>query len=366
MPDHPITDEAALKETIDRLKNAPRLALDTEFMRERTYFAELALVQLADHDSIHLIDPLAQLPAALLGSLFNSPSQTKVLHAARQDIEVLLPLTDTPLAPVLDTQIAAGLVGYAPQIGYGDLVRQELGVVLEKTQSRTDWTRRPLSAAQLDYAADDVRWLLPLAARLDAKLDSLGRSHWLQEDLANLSDPKLYRVDPKDAWQRLKGSESLPIPEQQRLRQLSAWRETRAAQRNLPRGWVMTDDVLRLIARSPPRDLNTLQALDAMPSASAQTLCDELLDTLALATQWPLEGVVQRIDLKPSAAERARANALTECVRQHATRLAMAPEVLATSRDLKRLARGDALEQVLNGWRLQTLETDLRTCLTAH
>jgi ribonuclease D len=360
VPDHPITDDATLQETIDGLKSAPRLALDTEFMRERTYFAELALVQLADHDAIYLIDPLADLTPILLGSIFKITGQTKVLHAARQDIEVLLPLTDTPIAPVLDTQVAAALLGFAPQIGYGDLVRQELGVVLEKTQTRTDWTKRPLSAAQLEYAADDVRWLLPLASKLEEKLNTLGRSHWLQQDMAKLTDPTLYRVDPTHAWQRLKGSESLPIPEQQRLRQLAAWRETRAAQRNLPRGWVMTDDVLRVIARAAPLSLNALNALNLMSEASAQKLSDDLLATLALAKDWPLEGIHQRADLKPSAEERARAQQLSECVRLKATELTLAPEVLATSRDLKRIARGDAIDQVLEGWRLEVLGATLK------
>jgi ribonuclease D len=358
--DHPITDEATLRETIDRLKSAPRLALDTEFMRERTYFAELALVQLADQDAISLIDPLVDWPPALLGSIFTVAGQTKVLHAARQDIEVLLPLTETPIAPVLDTQVAAALLGFAPQIGYGDLVRQELGVVLEKTQQRTDWTKRPLSAAQLEYAADDVRWLLPLAEQLEKKLEALGRSHWLHEDMANLTDPSLYRVNPHDAWQRLKGSESLPVAEQQRLRQLAAWREDRAARRNLPRGWVMTDDVLRVIARAAPHNLNALNALNIMTEASAQKIADELFSTLALANDLPLTGIVQRMDVKPSAEERTRAQRLSECVRLTATELAMAPEVLATSRDLKRIARGDVVEQVLNGWRLDVLGASLR------
>ncbi len=347
----PITTDAALAAVAAALAAGPRLALDTEFMRERTYYAELALVQLAGADDIVLVDPLAGIDPAILAAVLAVPGQVKVLHAARQDVEVLLPITDAPLAPVFDTQVAAGLLGYPPQVGYGELVLKEMGKTLDKGHQRTDWTRRPLSAAQLEYAADDVRWLLPLAAQLESKLADVGRLDWLAEDFAALADARLYRVDPADAWQRLKAIETLPVGEQLRLRALAAWRETRAMRRNLPRGWVITDDAARAIARRSPEDVATIKALDVMPPGAADKMGEEILAALEGARAASSEGLVQRADARPDPAERELARRLGERLREVATALAIAPEVVATQRDLRRLAHGEALETVLTGWR---------------
>jgi ribonuclease D len=347
----PITRPEPLAALAERLATAPRIALDTEFVRERTYAAELALVQIASTTEIALVDPLAQVPKEALSGLLGHAAQVKVLHAARQDIEVLLPLTGAPLAPLLDTQIAAALCGYAPQIGYGELVGRELGHTLEKGHARTDWTRRPLSAAQLAYAADDVRWLLPLAEGLEAKLDTLGRSAWLAEDLQRLLDPAIYRLDPLDAWQRFKGIETLPVAEQVRLRALAAWRETRAQRRNLPRGWVLADEVARTLARQPPTTLDQLSALDVLPSSTVEKLGSELVECLAGAADTPTTGLEQRDSTRPSDAERQRQQRLTQQLRALATELRIAPEVLATQKDLRRIAAGETVEAVFRGWR---------------
>jgi ribonuclease D len=347
----PIADDTALAAAAARLAAAPRLALDTEFMRERTYYAELALVQLADADGVALIDPLAPLDRGLLAAVLAVPGQVKVLHAARQDVEVLLPVTAVPLAPVLDTQLAAALLGFAPQVGYGDLIAQELGVTLDKSQARTDWTRRPLSPAQLSYAADDVRYLLPLAARLEERLAALGRLEWFRQDTAQLADPGLYRVDPVDAWQRFKAIETLPPREQARLRALAAWREARAMRRNLPRGWVLTDEAARTVARAAPASVAALKALEVMPPGAADKIGAEILAALAEAAAAPIDGIVQRHDTRPAPEERERLRRLGERLREAAGALGLAPEVLATQRDLRRLIRGEGLDRVLGGWR---------------
>ncbi len=354
-----ITGSAELAAATTLLGAGPRVALDTEFLRERTYVAELALVQLGNDSGIALIDPLAKLDLAPLAALLKDPALTKVLHAGRQDVEVLLPLTTTPVAPLLDTQIAAALLGHAAQIGYADLVERELGQVLEKSQARTDWTRRPLSTAQLEYAADDVRWLLPLAERLEERLVARGRLEWLREDCRALADPELYKLRPADAWQRLKGTETLPPREQLRLRSLAGWRETEALRRNLPRGWLLADDALRAIARAAPRDLQSLQALDVMPGGSAAKLGGAILAELEHAASLPLESIVQKTEARPSADERELAKRLTECVRARALELDVAPEVLATQRDLRRVAHGEPPAGVLKGWRADLLAAPL-------
>ena len=354
-----ISDSATLASAAARFTGGARLALDTEFLRERTYLAELALVQLGDGQAVALIDPLADLDLAPLAALLTEASLPKVLHAGRQDLEVLLPLTRTPVAPLIDTQIAAALLGHAAQIGYADLVERELGQALEKSQARTDWTRRPLSRAQLEYAADDVRWLLPLAARLEERLRSRGRIEWLEEDCRALTDPELYRPKPAEAWQRLKGVETLPPPEQQRLRALAAWRESEALRRNLPRGWLLADEALRAIARSAPRDRSALEALDVMPGSAASKLGPPILAELERAATLPLDGIVQRLESRPSHEERERSRRLTERARAIALELELAPEVLATQRDLKRIAHGEAPAEVFGGWRGRALAEPL-------
>lgn len=351
----PITTAAALAAAAPGLGALPRLALDTEFMRERTYYAELALVQLAGGEGVVLVDPLADLGTEGLRAILTVPGQTKVLHAARQDVEVLLPLTGEPLGPLFDTQVAAGLLGHPPQIGYGDLVLRELGQALEKGHARTDWRRRPLSAAQLEYAADDVRWLLPLAQRLEEGLAQRGRLDWLAADLADLADPGLYRTDPRDAWQRLKGSETLPVAEQRRLRALAAWREERAMRRNLPRGWVLADDALRMIARRAPADVAALKGLDVMPPGAVEKMGAEILAALESAPSLLDPDIVQRQDTRPDPAERERARRLGDCLKGIAQELELAPEVLAPQRELRRLAHGEDVDAVLEGWRRAVL-----------
>ena len=369
MPPLPlISDQASLDRLCGTYARSPRVALDTEFLRERTYVAELALVQVADRNELSLIDPLARIDLAPLAALLTNMSVTKVVHAARQDLEVLMPLTATPARPVLDTQIAAALIGLAPQIGYADLVNRMVGVELAKggaggNLARTDWTRRPLSAAQLDYAADDVRHLLAVAERLEEELSARGRLAWWLEDCAQLADPALYRVDPEEAWQRLKATESAPPREQVRLRALARWREEQAQAHNLPRSWVLADDGLRELARRPPASVALLKSRRLFRDETADRVGSALLDVLATAEQAPLDGVVQNTAGRPNAEELARARALGECLQATAAKLDISPEVLATQRDLKRLARGDRRASgPLAGWRLAVIgEALLRT-----
>ena len=334
-----IRDADSLATLVGSLLRAPRLALDTEFMRERTYLAELALLQLCDGGTPALVDPLAGLDLQPLMACLADPGRTKVLHAARQDLEVLLPLTGQPLAPVLDTQVAAALAGHAPQVGYGELVFKELGVALEKGQARTDWLRRPLSLAQSTYAADDVRYLLPLAGRLLARLGELGRLGWLAEETAALADPRLYTVDPATAWQRLKGIEACPPREQARLQALAAWRESRALRRNLPRSWVLADDLLREIGRRAPANLDALRALQLLQERTLDKLGDEIMAALAVGEAAAIDGLVQRLDTRPSATEKAMAARLSNTLKTVGAAYQLAPELLATQRELRVLAR---------------------------
>ncbi|MDH4312956.1 MAG: ribonuclease D, partial [Gammaproteobacteria bacterium] len=239
-----IQDPGELEAAIFRLHGADRLALDTEFMRERTYHAQLCLVQIATEPDCYLIDPLVGLDLAPLHELLRDRSKLKILHAARQDLEVLLQSGGTVPGPLFDTQVAAALLGFPPQVGYAELVARQLGHSIDKGQTRTDWSRRPLTPAQVAYAADDVRHLLTLHTDLQAALVAKGRANWVAEEAAAYEDPALYRTDPALAWRRLKGLNRLRPAEQSAARALADWRERRAIESDKPRGWILADEAL--------------------------------------------------------------------------------------------------------------------------
>lgn len=230
-----ITNPDGLADLAERLAGTAVIALDTEFLRESTYRAQLCLLQMTDGGGPLCVDPLAIEDLTPLAPALRSPASLKVMHASRQDIEVLIPAVGM-VQPLFDTQIAAALAGMPAQIGYAELVRRLLGVELSKAHTRTDWSRRPLAAEQIAYALDDVRHLPALAERLDAELERLGRRRWLDEELGALADPRTYSVEPDRAWLRVKGLQGLDPARARLAQELAAWREGRAIERNRPRG----------------------------------------------------------------------------------------------------------------------------------
>ena len=357
-----VGDDAALSRLVDSWPADAGLALDTEFVRERTYYPKLCLVQVAAGDSLALIDPLAIPDARALVTALADPRRPKLLHAARQDIEALLPLTGAPLAPVFDTQIAAALLGFASQVGYADLVRQLLGVELAKGHARTDWARRPLSPEQLAYAADDVRYLPELAALLDERLAASGRRAWMEEESAALTDISLYRVLPAEAWRRLKGLERMKPAAQAALAALARWREERAMSRDLPRGWVLPDAALYDIAQARPRTREELSRIASVPRATADRAGGEILQVLAGASGAPAEPLAG--DGPRAAPEQLRMlKVLQKRLQAIAEELKLQPEVLATRRDLMALLRGERELPVLSGWRRKVIGEPLLASL---
>src|SRR5688572_25704134 len=338
------------------------LALDTEFVRERTYYPKLCLVQVAYGGDIVLVDALEFADGGALASLLGDGGRRKLLHAARQDIEALLPLTGAPLSPVFDTQQAAALLGYSAQVGYADLVRQVLGVELAKGHARTDWARRPLTPEQLAYAADDVRYLPALAAALEDKLAAAGRRAWLEEDSAALDDVALYRVEPADAWRRLKGLERLDGPAFAAACALAAWRERRAMALDLPRGWILPDAAIHQLAQSRPRTREALARLDAVPAGTAARAGDELLAALAAAVE---DGAARAGEDagRPGPEQLRMQKALQNRLGSIAGELAIQPEVLATRRELAALARGARELPVMKGWRREVVGEKLLSVL---
>jgi ribonuclease D len=347
------TTSAALAELAAELDSCDLVGLDTEFLRERTYRAELCLVQLSSRSDAWCVDPLALPDLAPLARMLTAPGITKIMHASRQDVEVLFPIAGL-VRPVFDTQIAAALTGLPAQIGYGELVRRLLGKDLAKSHTRADWSRRPLSPEQIEYALDDVRYLLPLKAHLEEQLERSGRLAWLTEELHELEDTRNVATDPEDAWLRVKGLRSLD-PARERLAQsLAAWRERRANERNRPRGWILDDAALRDIVMQVPRSLDALAAIPEFPAGVLKHCGDELLECIqAAAVPDPAPPINTRA--RPDPAKTALVKKLAALNQTLAAGLGLSPEVLATRRDLELLVDGRRDIGVLRGWRREVV-----------
>jgi ribonuclease D len=347
-----VTNQPQIEAAVFRLQSAARLAIDTEFMRERTYYPQLCLVQVATDSDCFLVDPLAGLDLEGLYALLADRSKIKILHAARQDLEVLQ-LGGRPVpAPVFDTQVAAAMLGFPPQAGYAELVARQLGHSIDKGQTRTDWSRRPLTPEQLAYAADDVHHLLTLQTEFAARLEGKGRAAWLAEDAAALEEPSLYRTEPAEAWRRLKGLGRLRPREQAAARALAEWRERRAIESDKPRGWILTDEALYAVATAAPRTARDLEAVRALPPAVVRKRGDELLSLVASAVESASAADLEPIGRRPTPQENALVSKLQQLVRDEAAALGVSPEVLCTRRDVEALVFTDRGEPaVLRGWR---------------
>jgi ribonuclease D len=340
---------------------AATLALDTEFMREKTYRAELCLLQIADGDSAVCIDPLAIPDLAALAPVLTAPGIVKVMHAARQDLEVLLPAVGL-VQPVFDTQIAAALAGHPAQVGYAELVRRLLGVELSKAHTRADWSRRPLSSAEQEYALDDVRHLAALRASLLDTLRERGRLAWLEEELATLANADALRVAPEDAWKKVKGLPALDPARQALAKELAAWRERRAIDRNRPRGWILDDAILREIVVRVPRSMEALTALPEIQESVLRKSGPELLEIVRAAGITDPPPPLPRRE-RPDPAQVALVKRLAEISNDVAKQLEVSAEVLATRRELEKLAAGKRDVSLLRGWRAEVVGEKLLAAL---
>lgn len=351
-----IDTPAALEALCTRIRDSEWIALDTEFMRERTYYPQLCLVQLATPELIACVDPLALPGLEPLLSVLADTRITKVLHAARQDLEIFFNLTQHVPAPIFDTQLAASFAGFPDQVGYGALVESLLGVHLEKGHTRADWSRRPLPDGAVDYAADDVRYLRDVYLKLREELTQRGRLDWLERERATLENPATYRVEPEHAWKRLRGLQRFKSRQLGIAKNLAAWREQHAIAENLPRQWILKDELLADMARQQPTTPEALQQLRGMNESTVRKHGTELLallrDQHASATP---PAAPARLD--PGA--EALVDALIGVVRIRSTEAGISPAQLATRADLERLVRGERELGILSGWRLETVGRDL-------
>lgn len=343
-----IQDKPALERLCAQIVDRPWLALDTEFTRERTFYARLGLLQLATDDVIACVDPLRVDLAPLLDALYD-PRLLKVLHAGRQDLEVFHDLRGAVLRPVFDTQIAAALLGYADQIGYAALVESITGVKLPKLHTRTNWEARPLTPEQLHYAADDVAYLRDVYRALAARLEQRGRLSWLREECENLTNPALYRNDPDTAYLRVSGGTRLAPSAQPLLKALAAWRERTAQTRNRPRTWIASDAALIEIARAVPTSLDDLGELPAVTAALHNALGEEILRVVRDAQALPDAALWTSPD-PPTAGQQDLARRMLERIRTLAESNEISPSIVATRRSVLAFIR-DRSGPLAGGWR---------------
>jgi ribonuclease D len=351
-----VTHDSQLASALALLAPGPYLALDTEFLRESTYYAKLCLVQLANAHGCVVVDVLALSTLTPLLDFLLDRSRLKVLHAARQDLEVLTQAQDSAVisaqvpGPIFDTQIAGGLLGFHAQIGYGELLSRRLDINLTKGLARTDWSRRPLSDEQFQYAADDVRYLGPLYESVRAELEQRERLGWLQEETQAMEDLTLYRTLPQDAWQRLRGLAQLRPEQRAATKRLAEWRELRAIQSDKPRGWILSDEALRALGERLPKNLEAHETIRDLPPGVARKQGEALLTVIAESASDAANEAPAR-DFRASAQQQAEVAKLMKHVRITAERLRVSPEVLATRRDVEQLVYFDKPDAFMHGWR---------------
>lgn len=358
-----IDDGAGLARLVAALTSSSRAAVDTEFVREKTYYPQLCLVQVATADQVACVDVLAGLDLEPLFAQLFRPDFTWVLHSARQDLEVVYQRTQRLPPRLVDTQVAAALTGYPPQVGLEGLLERTLGVTLGESFARTDWSRRPLPEAPLRYALDDVRYLLTACDRLDAELRRLGRTDWLREDCERLLAERPV-ADPTAIWSRLKSVHGLSFASQCAALALVRWRETAAQRSDRPRRWLLADDALIAIAAALPGDADALGRF-AHGKFMARNAA-AVLAAIASRDDAALQAEV-RANAAGPAPDKHAVKALQEHVRQRASALRLEPEILATRRDLVGIALGDPPPHLKSGWRAKELAPILeRTALPAE
>ncbi len=351
-----------LQDLCIRLADSRWLALDTEFLREKSYYPKFCLLQIANEQIAACIDPLKVDDFSALMPLLEDPEITKIFHAGRQDLEIFHQLWNTLPTPLFDTQLAAMLTGHGDQVGYAPLVQKLLGITLDKSHSRADWSLRPLPQEQQRYALDDVIYLGRIYLQLKAELEHLGRTHWLEDDFNTLTAPATYQIDPQQQWRRIRGRQHLKGVQLAILQSLASWREERAMKRNKPKGWIIKDDVLLELARRRPKDKTGLSRTRGLEGHIIERHGDTLLKLISdssklPAERWPKENI-QRIRL--TIEQEAMVDILMCSVRLLAKEQQLSPQALATRKELEQLVAGSQDLAFLSGWKKAVIGDDLQ------
>lgn len=353
----PIISSDALAAVCDRFAQHPYVTVDTEFVRETTFWPDLALVQVASDDEAVLIDPLADgIDLSPLFDLMFNENVLKVFHAARQDLEIFFKLTGKVPGPLFDTQVAAMVCGFGDSIAYDQLVRRTTGGAIDKTSRFTDWKRRPLSEQQLDYALADVTHLRDVYKILAEQLETQNRVHWVKEEMAVLERAETYDLKPEDAWQRLKLRVRKPI-EFQIMKNLAQWREEQARSRNTPRSRILKDDAIYEIAQQQPTDEKALGRLRALPKGMERSsIAPHLIAAVESARAMDRDDL-PKVPRPPQSPEGtgAAVDILRVFLKLVADREGVASKVLANATELEQIAidGADADVPAMHGWRYE-------------
>lgn len=354
-----VANEADLAAACSRWLAGGRIAVDTEFVRTRTYYPRLGLIQIADAHEVYLVDPLAIADHGPLVAVLTSPDVLKVFHSCAEDLEVLGLLCGQVPSPVFDTQIAAAFIGgLSLQESYQNLVRAFLGISLGKGETRSNWLKRPLTEAQIEYAALDVAFLLPLADLLTARLEGLGRIGWVLEECERLTRLMRLDISPERSYLALGGVVDLSRRDLAVLREVAAWRERQAQTRNLPRSFVLPDKQLRALAKLKPTSVKKLARIEGFLPSHVRKYGKTLIGLIDQALQLPEESLPPRLPRPANPRKAGRAvQLLREAVVGIAEELGLPPELVARKKAVSELVRNmlvglpDPLPDELAGWR---------------
>ena len=335
------------------------IGVDTEFMRERTFFSQLCLVQLATAEKIFCVDPLTDHAMATFWRGIDSC--TWVLHSGRQDIEVIYQTAGFMPTSIFDTQVAAALLGFQPQMGYAGLIKELFDVDLAKSHTRANWARRPLPEEYLQYAAEDVEYLLPAYEELTSRLDKAGRLGWAEADSLMLLDRQLYDIEPENAFARLKGARNLRGRRRMAAMLLAKWREMQALERDRPRQWILRDSVLVDIAYKLPANVKQLSAIPDLPPKLLQRAGDDIVAAVAEAKK---DDGDYRPPAPPNETQKSvlktMQSLVAECARDHG----IAAEMIASKKELSAaVIGGNRQSKVFNGWRKELVGDALTALL---
>ncbi len=357
MPQYQFVEEP--DSLVGSLQSHGQLGIDTEFMRERTYFAQLCLTQISTPDEIWCVDPLSgDEQDAFWKELL---THDWVVHSARQDIEVIYQLAGAMPVSIFDTQVAAGLLGLPPQMGYAGLVKELFDVEIHKSHTRADWSKRPLRDEYLEYAAEDVEYLLRACEILTERLDGKGRLDWAREDSRWLLDPSLYDISDADAINRLKGARNFRGRKRDAASRLAAWREAEAIKRDRPRQWIMRDNVLLDIAHNLPSTEDEMANLQGIPPKLVNRVGKQLLEAIEASAQDERGYQPPR---PPDEEQKTLLKEMQARVAACAEQLDIAAETVASKRELSAvIISGNRESRVFTGWRAGIIGDDLQTLL---
>jgi ribonuclease D len=347
-----------------QISREPWVAVDTEFLREKTYYPKFCLLQIAAPDWVACVDPIAIADLRpLLDALYN-PAIIKVFHACRQDLEIFYQITGQVLSPIFDTQIAAPLLGFQENPGYAMLVSSFLNINLNKAHTRTDWSERPLSADQIQYAADDVIYLCKIYRIMCGQLEKLGRKDWLNSDFELFNNSELYQMSPENAWLKIRGKNKLTGKQLSVMQTLTEWRERTAQQENKPRSWLLADDLLLELAKLQPISLGELAKIRNFNERSLNRYGKTLCELIEAARQRPPKPLNEKErPAKKTQQHEAVLDVLSSVVRIRAEENSLNPVILATRKDLEALLFGEEDCLLLQGWRYKMAGRELQGLL---